>query len=907
MKYIRIIIICLLILVSIGLHAQTKINGAVRDSIGNPLEMANIMIQNKTSGAMVTFSITDNNGNYKVAIPDPGFYSLKVSYLGFQSQSKEIEVTEEKQETKIDFSLSEENNSLNEIQLTYEMPVTIKGDTIIYNSDSFTNGNEKKLGDVLKKLPGVEINEDGQIEVEGKQVSKVMVEGKDFFDGDSKLATQNIPADAVSKIEVLKNYNEVSQLKGLGDDSDNVALNIKLKEGKKNFWFGDITAGAGIEDRYQVKPKLFYYSPKTSINILADLNNTGDVPFTIRDYFKFTGGFKNLGSKRGTSFNISDDLGLSFTQNDMAKEVQTAFGAVNLSHTINTALDVTGFAIYSDTETDMETIDLIQYGETDPNALVQPNNEIRNTQINQRSRLGLFKVATTYKPTSDFQLDYEVLLKKTETRENNSLFSDVDQVQTEVIQNDTQDPISVKQSADIYYTLSDKNIFAASLQYLYEKNDPISLLNSSTALFPNLIPMTNQDRYRLAQNKENSTNKFESTIDYYYVINKKSNINLTFGTNFTSQELLSSMQQIEDDGSVSTFEEAELTNDVSYHFSDLYLSAHYKWISGKFTFTPGLNLHQYKYKSTQLGFTTETNPLLLLPDLNIKMQLKKSESLTFNYALSTDFKDVDFIAEGYFLNSFNAIYSGNRNLDNALFHTASLNYYMFSMFNFTNFFASLNYSKRYDAIKSFSVLNGINVVSSSINSEEEDEVFSARTRYGRRFSKFKVNASANITYSTLYNIFGQSYNKSKSISQAYKVSTGTNFKSWPNFEIGYQLQLSDYENRFNSTETTTHKPFANMEVNFLKNFTFTSDYSYYDYRSVIAGRDDLVKNTYDFLDAALYYQKEDSPWEFKASVTNLLDTDSINRDSFSEQLNATTLSRYIVQPRYWMFTVKYDI
>src|SRR5690606_13044345 len=103
-----------------------------------------------------------------------------------------------------DFTL-QYDNTLDEIQLVYEMPVTISGDTIVYNADSFNTGTERKLEDVLKNLPGVEVNDDGQIQVEGKTVGKVMVEGKDFFDGDSKLATKNIPANAVDKVQVLKN------------------------------------------------------------------------------------------------------------------------------------------------------------------------------------------------------------------------------------------------------------------------------------------------------------------------------------------------------------------------------------------------------------------------------------------------------------------------------------------------------------------------------------------------------------------------------------------------------------------------------------------------------------------------------------------------------------------------------
>ena len=106
-----------------------------------------------------------------------------------------------------------------------------------------------------------------------------MVEGKDFFDGDTKLATKNIPADALDKVQVLKNYDEVGQLRNVRSNEDNIAINIKLKEGKKNFWFGEVTAGVGPDERYIAHPKLFYYSPKGSINIITDFNNF--VPFFL--------------------------------------------------------------------------------------------------------------------------------------------------------------------------------------------------------------------------------------------------------------------------------------------------------------------------------------------------------------------------------------------------------------------------------------------------------------------------------------------------------------------------------------------------------------------------------------------------------------------------------------------------
>ncbi|MCB0445736.1 MAG: carboxypeptidase-like regulatory domain-containing protein, partial [Gelidibacter sp.] len=199
--------------------AQVALEGVVKDSIGTPLELANVIAINQNTKALESYAITNDKGYFKLSLGKNTTYNIQVSYIGMKTLDATI-TTKEEDLTK-DFSL-QQDNTLDEIQLTYEMPVTIKGDTLVYNADSFNKGTERKLEDVLKNLPGVEINSDGQIEIEGKIVSKVMVDGKDFFDGDSKLATKNIPANAVDKVQVLKNYAEVGQLSGVTNNQDNV-------------------------------------------------------------------------------------------------------------------------------------------------------------------------------------------------------------------------------------------------------------------------------------------------------------------------------------------------------------------------------------------------------------------------------------------------------------------------------------------------------------------------------------------------------------------------------------------------------------------------------------------------------------------------------------------------------------
>ncbi len=916
------ILIFLVLASSFSLSAQSiKVKGAIKDSIGNPLEFANVIASVKSSGATESYGITNHQGKYQLDLPKGETYVLRASFLGYETKERTLEVSANSESLELDFTLNPQENQLDDVEIVYEMPVTVKGDTIVYNADSFTNGDERKLGDVMKKLPGVEVNDDGEIQVEGKTVSKVMVEGKDFFDGDSKLATKNIPADAVDKVEVLRNYNEVDQMRGLGNDQDNVAINIKLKEGKKNFWFGEVTAGAGVADeygaddgRYLVHPKLFYYSPKYSINLITDFNNIGEVPFTFRDYFNFTGGFKNFNRGGGTNFSIRDsDLGFAVSQNDRANRIDAKFIAGNFSYAVNDKLDVSGFGILSDNKTNIVNNSIRQY-------IVSGLTENTNTVNDQRSQLAMFKLSSVYKPTTSFQLDYDALVKTSKQTEGDTTISIVGGNQNDISEVKENTPFSLSQNANIYYTLNDKNIFAAKVQHLYQNEDPFynaiqdsipfrgvftvidpqDPLNSGSDIFD---PLEQAARYDINQNKKVISNKLDAKVDYYYVLNNVSNINFTVGSTYSNQKFDSSIFQLLTDGSQNTFTDDDFTNDVSYTFTDAFLGLHYKLKTGKFIFTPGVTLHNYNLKNEQLGTTATQNDWMLLPDVNVILELKKSENLRFNYAVTSEYSDVNDYAEAYVFNNYNRLYRGNRELENALSHSYNLTYFSFNLFNYTNIGGNINYTRKIDAIKTTTQLVGINQVSSPVNFDSNfpDETFSAAGRFSKTIKKVQFKLDANVVYSSTNNTINNEIQESQSFTQNYNTSVQSNFKTFPNFEVGYRFIKNDYDNGGIEQTYFTNRPYANVNIRFLKDFNFFAEWDYYNYTNDAK----TIENTYSFLNANLYYQKGDSPWEFSVQATNILDTDAINNDSFSDQYNTT--SQYFVMPRIVMFVVKYDL
>lgn len=913
----KLLIALLLFFSSLSYSQTIRMQGTVKDSTGVALEMANVMAVNKSTNSMDSYGITDDAGRYQLTLTANATYIIKASYIGFAAFEVTVTTGAENEVKNI---VLKQGIELSELEIVHEMPVTIKGDTIVYNSDSFTNGTERKLGDVLKKLPGVEVDKDGGITVEGKSVSKLMVEGKDFFDGDTKLGVQNIPADAISKVEVLRNYNEVSQLKGVENNQDNVAMNIKLKDGKKNFWFGDMSAGASIGDgdRYIVNPKLFYYSPEFSLNFIGNLNNTGELPLTMQDYFKFSGGFRNMMKKGGTTFNVgSNDLGLSMMRNNRAREIETKFGAANFSYNPTKAWSLSGFAIVNSNKTEMVT--------KTRNTLLDPvtgePQTIQDTDetTEQKTDYAMAKLSSSYKPNKNFQFDYDAFMKISDQSENTGLISSVmpETSQSQAIYTQKQQkPLSVNQNLNMYYTLNDKNVFALEAQHLYQEEDPLYNVNLGNNPFPGgaggvssglvLDPAT---RYDLTQNRFIKTNKADAKLDYYYSLTPKSNINVTLGNTYSYQSFDSSIFQLRDDNTEKDLG-AETRNDVSYVFNDAFLALHYRFITGKFEFNPGVSAHSYTMFNDQLGSRVENNFFRVLPDVFAQFNIKKSERLTYNYSMTTDFTDVSDFARGLVLTSYKSLFQGNRVLKNGLYQNHSLNYFKYNMFNFTQIFGNVTYSHKMDAIKSLSAFNGINQISTVENSSFADQSLTAYAGYNRSFARFyKASLNASVSWSKYNNfrydpangtevsIANSIRQVSEQVSQSYTASIGTNYKTLPNLEVGYSLTLNDYaDNKFYN-----HSPFARLDYYFWEAFTLTANYEYNHYYNDTKTSD----NEYDFLSADIMYRVKDSHWEFKVGGTNLLNTTSLNDDSFSQV--STRTSRYRVQPRYVLLTIKYNL
>ena len=494
-KVLYLITMLLLFCANFIFSQSVELKGKVVDSIQVPLYYANILAEPIDSSKII-FAITDEKGRYQIKLSKNKTYQLKVSYLGYRPKSI---LYLAKKDSIYNFVLDERIEILDEVKIDAKLAVSIKKDTITYQTDKFITGEERKLRDVLKKLPGIKVDRNGNVTVHGKKVTKVLVENKEFFTGDSKLAVNNIPANAVNEVEVLDNYSDVAILKGL-EDSDDMAMNIKLKEGKKKFWFGDVEGGAGVTERYLAHPSLFYYSPKTSTNIIADANNTGTKSFTFKDYLDFEGGYNKILLNPKAYFSRLNDDFSQFLNNSNFKNSKHSFLAGSINQTLSNKTNLIGYGIYSNSENELESRSINEYiSET------ESLSENRVSISNPRNRFAIGKIAlenvkengTTFKIQSFIKYSNNKDLIITNSRfnsENNFINS-----------NSQIDNIDFKQNIEWYKGVSESHTITAIGNINFTQGNTLVNWQTNDNVFQNVIPIIDDSTFDITKDKETSS------------------------------------------------------------------------------------------------------------------------------------------------------------------------------------------------------------------------------------------------------------------------------------------------------------------------------------------------------------------------------------------------------------------
>ena len=350
--YLFLISFCLL---SFSAAAQNSgnVKGTLMDTASRePLANATITVLQAKDSSLVTFSRTNNKGAFDVRFLPRGSYRLLISHVGFRNYSKHFDITEDKKEVDLGYvSMGTNSDLLDEVSVTQEKaPVTFRNDTVEFNAGSFKTKPNAVVEDLLKKLPGVTVDKDGKIKANGQEVKKVLVDGKEFFGNDPKVATKNLPADIVDKVQVFDKKSDQSQFTGFDDGNSEKTINLTVKPDKKHGLFGRATVAAGNKDRYQANLNLNQFKGERQFSAIAMANNTNKQGFSFMDILNFSGGLGGSGGGgRGGMVEIGGGGGnLPIQGMGPNNSITTTWaGGMNFNDRWGTNLDVSGSYFYN--------------------------------------------------------------------------------------------------------------------------------------------------------------------------------------------------------------------------------------------------------------------------------------------------------------------------------------------------------------------------------------------------------------------------------------------------------------------------------------------------------------------------------------------------------------------------------
>lgn len=309
----KLLLFAFLFLISFVSFSQEKtliINGCIKDSLNTPIPFASIILSKEKSKTIASFTTSNSKGKFQLkAKKISENYILTIRSLSFEK--KEITIKKEdfgKEKIDINVNLRSKITKLNEVLIDDDTKIRVKKDTIVINIADFKNNTEVIAEDILAKLPGIEVTEDGKIKANGKPIEKILIEGDDLFDSNYKMLTKTLGANDLDKVEILNNYSDNPLMKGI-KNTESVALNFVLKEDRKNIIFGNATLGYGVEDKYYLKGNVISFTKPAKLYFVSNLNNTGENSSDL--YNGFNGAEVVLSSKNNFQKQTSNFVSLN--------------------------------------------------------------------------------------------------------------------------------------------------------------------------------------------------------------------------------------------------------------------------------------------------------------------------------------------------------------------------------------------------------------------------------------------------------------------------------------------------------------------------------------------------------------------------------------------------------------------
>lgn len=901
-----------LFLFAFGAQAQQgQVKGLLTDSSGiHPLPDATVALLHGRDSSLAATVFTDKKGAFSFTGVTPGNYRVYITFLGYQPVFKNITISESKPSVDMGtIPLKGKGLMLNEVEIIQEVPpIVVKKDTIEFNAGSFKTRENAVVEDLLKKLPGVSVDKDGVITAQGETVKRVLVDGKPFFSDDPKLATKNLPADIIDKIQLIDRKSDQAQFTGIDDGNGEKAINITIKKDKKQGFFGRASAGYGDNERFAINTNLNSFRDNRQMSFLGSGNNVNNLGYTFSDVFNFSSsGSGGGGGRRGAAMSTISNLG----GNSTTGITRNWNAGLNYNEDFGSKLKINGSYFANDTRTQTQSLSNKQTFLADTSYYYNQNSgsiaENKNHRLNMRVEYEIdsmhslvltpsfsYSDGNNYSENSYQSLDHNNI----KTIEGNSL-------------NTSKATSPNFSTTALFRKKFNKNgrTLSANVNFSYNTTDRQNYYKTTDTHLSTDTTEAYTTGYDRLTNADNLGRTLGMRLTYTEPIMRDRYMELTYSVNnnYSSSKNLT----YDINGSSGKYDQYNdsLSNVFENVFTTQQAGLNIRTQKFKYDYTLGLNVQFSSLVNDNISKDTHIgqHTVNFFPSASFNYNFEKSKRLRFHYNGNTSQPTVQQLQPLPDLTSSIYVQEGNPNLKPSFTHNMNMGYNVFNNSTFRGFFANVS--------ASFTSNKIVNANRSDTSGKQYTKPMNANGAYNlnafmvNTIPLKKANTSLNINTNLSYgrdvsfSATGTDFSSSvKSFTKNFSVTQGLSFnyayKEVFDFSTSASVNYSGARYDIQPNNNTNYFNYAfsfDYNVNLPAGFIIGSDISY----TLNAGRAEGYNVDFTMLNASISKSVfKNKRGQFKLTGYDLLKQNvSISRntgENYIEDVQNMVLQRYFM-------------
>ena len=827
-----------------SLTAFSQKNGSVKgvayDTLAKkPVAGATITLLAKKDSSLVSFTMTDNSGRFELTGIPTGEYRLLTTHVNYHNSNSFFAITDaDKNGSLNNIVMNDRTKVLAEVVVQNEAPpVTLVGDTVQYNAGSFKTQPNANVEDLLKKLPGVKVEKDGTIKAQGEKVQKVLVDGKEFFGNDPKIATKNLPADAVDKVQVYDKLSDQAQMTGFDDGNSEKTINLKLKKDKKKGLFGKVNAGAGTDGRYQGKFNVNSFKGARQMSVIGMGNNTNAEGFSFMDVLNFTGALNQLkGGGGNININIGPDDPLAGLLGGNNSGINTTFGGgFNYNNIIGNKTDFQSNYFYSRYNPNRESHLQRQY--FSPANLYRQNSYTDNLNSNNR-----FNFSADYQIDSFTSIRISPSYSYQETR--NKSVSDYNTFSDQGTK--TNDGGSDNLASSKGYNFSTNLLFRKkfhrkgrtfSFNILGNFNNSTGngRLQSATNFYDATGVLMSRDSINQVSNNENDLKGYNARAVYTEPLFKRSLLEFSLGSGSSNNSSAKAAYDYNHTSGKFDLVNNLLTNDYKSAYTYKNAGFRVRKQTKKYSYAAGFSWQHAELEGGAIH--TAKDSLVtksyndILPTARLQYYFSRFKNISVNYSTNTNQPTIAQLQP--IPDNSNPLYvkQGNPGLNQEFTHSIRVNAQFVNPFKNKNFFAFISLQETQNKIVNNDRINAQGIDSVMPLNVNGVYNMNASTSYGFpvRFLKGTVDISSNFTWYKGKQFVNNDPNNIKSLSVGPEIRL--DMSPIKQLNLSLTAGLSFYNTKY-SLQSARSSRYTNQEYSIEadwqlpKGFFVASDFNY---------------------------------------------------------------------------------